>query len=136
MFARTKKVLSAAVAVLALTLVAGNAEGQVASAEAEAFIGDWNVEVGGELAASFRINITDSDGTVAVAITGSEGGNFTGENIRKTGERLVFNYTSSIQGQAVPIEVSLTPGADGLTGSLDLAGGMAQAPLTATRRDS
>ncbi len=121
--------------VFAVSAVAtGSLNAQVAAADAAPFIGDWDVAVQDELGQPFRINITSGDGQVAVAITGAEGGNFTGQNVRKEGESLLFNYTTSLQGQALPAAIVLTPGTNGLGGSIDLAGGMFTAPLRLTPR--
>jgi hypothetical protein len=108
----------------------------VAVADARPFIGDWDVAVQGETPATFRITITESSGQVAVAVTGSEGGNFAGERIRKEGANLKFNYTTKLQGTDIPAEVTLTPDPEGgtLSGSLDLAAGMFTAPVKATKR--
>ena len=125
------------VVAVALFLGGNSLEAQVAVADARPFIGDWIIAVQGEMTTTLRINITDSDGQVAVAITGSEGGNFTGEQIRKEDASLKFSYTTSIQGTAIPAEVTLTPDAEGgtLSGTIDLAAGMFAAPLKATKRE-
>jgi hypothetical protein len=129
-----RRVLAVAVAVASSVIAAGGLNAQVAASDAAPFIGDWNVEVGGDAPATFRINITNADGQVAVAVTGSEGGNFAGTNIRKEGENFLFDYTTSIQGTQLPAAVTLTPEGEGLKGTLNLGGGMFTAPITATKR--
>lgn len=129
-----RRTLMVAVTVAASVIAAGGLNAQVAASDAAPFIGDWNIEVGGEAPATFRINITNADGQVAVAVTGSEGGNFAGRNIRKDGAELLFDYTTVIMGQELPAAVKLTSEGDGLKGTLNLAQGMFEAPITATKR--
>ena len=53
--------------------------------------------------------------------------------ISKSGENLVLSYNTSIQGQQVPIRITLTPEGETLKANLDLAG-MMTIPGTATKR--
>jgi hypothetical protein len=132
MFNSIQRIFAVAFAISAFA--AGSLSAQVATADAAPFIGEWDVAVQDELGQPFRINVTADNGQVVVAITGAEGGNFTGQNVRKDGQNLLFNYTTTLQGQQIPVAIVLTPAADGLGGSIDLAGGMFAAPLKLTKR--
>jgi hypothetical protein len=124
MFNSIQRIFAVAFAISAFA--AGSLSAQVATADAAPFIGEWDVAVQDELGQPFRINVTADNGQVVVAITGAEGGNFTGQNVRKDGQNLL--------GQQIPVAIVLTPAADGLGGSIDLAGGMFAAPLKLTKR--
>ena len=118
----------------AAALGANPVQAHVAVADAQAFIGDWDVSVE-SAGTTFRINITDSSGQVGVAVTGSQGGNFAGERVRKEGANLKFNYTTNLQGMDIPAEVTLTAAEGGtLSGTLDLAAGQFSSPIKATKR--
>jgi hypothetical protein len=133
MYTLIRRIVMLGAVAAAAVLGANTAEAQVATADAQAFIGDWDVSIP-DVGTTFRVNVTDNNGQVAVAITGSEGGNYTGQSVRKEGQSLKFNYTTSIQGLDIPAEVTLTP-ADGgaLSGTIDLAG-QASLALRATKR--
>jgi hypothetical protein len=114
--------------------IVSEAAAQVPTAEARPFIADWNLALEGDMPATIRVNITDNAGTVAAVVTGIEGRDTPVTTITKAGENLVLSYNTSIQGQAVPIRITLTPEGENLKGNLDLAGGMMTMPGTATKR--
>jgi hypothetical protein len=123
--------LAAAVAVVPFG--ADQAVAQVPAAEARSFIADWDLALEGDMPATIRVNITEADGQVAAVVTGIEGRDTPVTGVRKSGENLVLSYNTSIQGQQVPIAITLTPAGENLTASLDLAG-MMTIPGTATKR--
>lgn len=123
-----------AMAAVATPLATSKGAAQVPAAEARAFIGDWNVAVQGEMPTTIRVNISENEGYVAAVVTGMEGNNTTVQNISKSGENLVLRYDTSIQGQQLPIAITLTPDGDGLRANLDLAGGMMVVPGRGTKR--
>lgn len=123
-----------AMAAVATPLATSDGAAQVPAAEARAFIGDWNVAVQGEMPTTIRVNISEAEGNLAAVVTGMEGNNTTVQNISKSGENLVLRYDTSIQGQQLPIAITLTPDGDGLRANLDLAGGMMIVPGRGTKR--
>lgn len=132
---RTALLLVAA-ALTAPLATAGEAAAQssVPAAEAGAFIGDWDVAIQGDAPSTIRVNITESEGQVAAVVTGIEGRETPVTQITKSGESLVLGYDTTIQGQALPIEITLTPDGEGLRANIDLAGGMMTLPGRGAKR--
>lgn len=125
-----------AVAALLLAFAAPSAsEAQsVPAGEASAFLGDWNVALQGDMPATIRVRITDEGGQTAAVVTGLEGNDVNVRSISRSGENLVLRYDSSLQGQTMPIAITLTPDGDALRASLDVADGMLTVPGRATPR--
>lgn len=126
--------LALAAAALVAPLSPAAAQSSVPVAEAQAFLGDWNVALEGDVAGTIRVNITDAQGQVAAVVTGIEGRETPVPTISKSGENLVLRYDTSIQGQELPIAITLTPDGESLRASLDLAGGMMTVAGRGSRR--
>jgi hypothetical protein len=111
----------------------------VASAPASA----QNVNVAGAWAMEVT---TDAGGTTTPSMTlqqnGAElTGHYTSETLGEAditgtveGSKVTINFTADLQGQEVPVTYQATVGADGvMTGTIDLAGGLATGTFTARR---
>jgi len=110
----------------------------VASADVAAQLnvtGDWTMEV-----------TTDAGGTTTPSLTLQQNGTaLTGHYSSETlgdadvtgtveGNRVTINFTADLQGQEVPVTYAATVDADGvMTGTIDLAGGLATGTFTARR---
>jgi hypothetical protein len=97
--------------------------------------GAWTMEV-----------TTDAGGTTTPSMTLQQNGNavtghYTSETLGEAdvtgtvdGNRVTINFTASLGGQDVPVTYVGTVGADGvMTGTIDLAGGLATGTFTARR---
>ncbi len=97
--------------------------------------GAWTMEV-----------TTDAGGTTTPSMTlQQDGTTLTGRYTSETlgdadvtgtveGSKVTINFTADLQGQEVPVTYVATLGADGvLTGTIDLAGGLATGTFTARR---
>ena len=89
---------------------------------------------------------TDAGGTTTPTVTlQQDGANLTGHYTSETlgeadvtgtveGNRVTIRFSADLQGQEVPVVYAATLGADGvLTGTIDLAGGLATGTFTARR---
>jgi hypothetical protein len=106
-----------------------------AGAQTANVAGTWAMEV-----------TTDAGGTTTPSVTlQQDGTNLTGHYSSETlgeadvtgtveGNKVTINFTADLQGQEVPVTYVATLGADGtLTGTIDLAGGLASGTFTARR---
>lgn len=132
-FLRTLAGVLATVAVSSLG--ATSLDAQVATADARAFLGEWDVAVEGDPPVTFQVSITDEDGQLAAEVTGIEGNKYTVRELRKNEENLVLGYTSSIGGAEIPIVITVAAEGDQLRGNVDLAG-VQTSPVRATKRQS
>jgi hypothetical protein len=130
-----RQVLGTALVAVALVLAfAGTLNAQVPTAEAQAFIGDWDVAIEGDAPSTIRLTIRDNGGQVAAAVVGIDGNSRQVTGITKKGNDLVLSYTTSLQGTDAPVTITLASAGGGLTGNLDLGGGLFSAPLKGTKR--
>jgi hypothetical protein len=128
----TKKVaalLTVALAVAAFGAVDVRAQG-VPAAEAQAFLGDWNLSIEGT---PIGIAIRDEDGQVAADVDVMGASNKI-EDISKAGDALLLRYVADMQGMEAPISIRLTPSGANLAAVIDVADGMFSANGTATKR--
>jgi hypothetical protein len=107
-----------------------------ASAQTVNVAGTWAMEVTTEAGGTTTPSMTlQQDGT---RLTGQYTSETLGNaEIRGTveGSRVTINFSASLQGQPVPVTYTATVGADGvMTGTIDLAGGLATGTFTARRR--
>jgi hypothetical protein len=135
---RNVSALFVALASSAVFAAAGHAQTGVPSAEAAAFVGTWNVAVAAEPPATIKIDVTDNNGQIAASVTGMEGTVTSVQDITQSQGALVLKYVTSLQGQSLPIKITLSPQAQtgGLTASVDLADGLATFPGTVTSAGS
>ena len=97
----------------------------VAASEADAFLGAWTVELQtGQGSIALNLDIRDEGGAVAATITSDVMGDQEASEIPKTGGDLYLKWETEMQGQPVPITLTLTPDGEGLKASLDMAGMM------------
>jgi hypothetical protein len=110
---------------------------------ASAPVSAQNVNVAGAWAMEVT---TDAGGTTTPSMTlqqnGAElTGRYTSETLGDAdvtgtveGNKVTINFTADLQGQEVPVTYEATVGEDGvMTGTIDLAGGLATGTFTATR---
>jgi hypothetical protein len=110
----------------------------VASADASAQVnvaGAWTMEVTTDAGGTTTPSLTlVQDGT---ALTGHYSSETLGEaDVTGTveGNRVTINFTADMQGQEVPVTYAATVDAQGvMTGTIDLAGGLATGTFTARR---
>ena len=123
---------------LVFTLLVAGAVSALGVARAEAQVnvaGAWSMEV-----------TTDAGGTTTPSMTLQQNGNeLTGHYTSATlgeadvtgtvsGQQVTISFTANLQGQEVPVVYVATVGADGvMTGTIDLAGGLATGTFTARR---
>jgi hypothetical protein len=136
MRALTGLLLALALALAAVASPPGAATASAQSipvAEAQEFLGDWNVALDADMPMTVRLNITDSDGQVAASLT-AEGTTTAIENISRADETLILRFASDVQGQPMPIVVALRRDGDALRADVDVADGLMTIPGRATRR--
>ncbi|MEQ1855131.1 MAG: hypothetical protein ABL963_01610 [Longimicrobiales bacterium] len=118
---------------VALTLAVGSAQ---ASAQNVNVAGAWAMEVTTEAGGTTMPSMTlEQNGT---ALTG----HYTSETLGDAdltgtvdGQRVTIRFTASLQGQDVPVSYAATVDANGvMTGTIDIAGGLAAGTFTARRR--
>ena len=124
---RFTNMLLAAGAVLAVGTTDVGAQVNVAGA--------WTMEVTTDAGGTTTPSMTlQQDGT---ALTGHYTSETLGEaDVTGTveGNEVTINFTADLQGQEVPVTYVATVGADGvMTGTIDLAGGLATGTFTARR---
>lgn len=125
--------LALALAVVAVQPVDSSAQSTIPTAEAQPFLGQWNLPMQGDQPVSFQLDIRDQEGQVAADVS-VQGSSSKVSRISKSGENLLLQYDLDIGGQQAPISIRLTPAGSNLTAVLDVAGGMYTANGTATRR--
>ena len=122
------------VAVLVLAPVSHAQEAsELDVSDAGAFIGTWTVSVEspqGPLA--YALDITDVEGKVGATLNNDFLGAATVSDITMSEDALNLKWEADMQGQVVPLTLTLTPDGDGMKAVLDFAG-MAQMDGTATR---
>jgi len=127
---------SGVIALLAAVVLpaVANAQG-VAVADAAAFIGSWTVTLDTPQGAMpMDINVKDADGKVAGEIGSDMMGLVAVTDITKSGENLVFRYSLDMQGNQVPIQITLIPDGANMKFALDAAGGQFYLEGPATKK--
>ena len=95
------------------------------ASEADGFLGAWTVELQtGQGLVALNLDIRDEGGEVAATITSDAMGDQEVSEISKTGDDLYLKWETEMQGQLMPLTLSLTPDGEGLKVSLDMAGMM------------
>jgi len=103
-------------------------------AQAQEFLGSWNVAIQSEMGAfEMQLAIADQGGKVAATVGMAQMGNTSVTDITRAGEALVLTYSMDAQGQQIPVVVNLRPENQILRLNLNFAGGMFSATGTATR---
>jgi hypothetical protein len=131
---RTTLVSTALVATL---LAPASALGQVTSADAASFLGDWTLEMQGPNGpGTFNLSLKVEDDKVVGEIGSDALPTQKLTSISKTDKGLVLNYTFPWEGNPIDAVVSLTPGTDGkVAAQMDFAGGAYTMTGTATKKE-
>ena len=115
-----------------LSLAATGLHAQAAAATvpvagSERFLGEWTVSANGDAGpVTVVVTLTNSSGNFAAKVTGStEAEGRTVQRVARTADgALAITYTLTVQGQAVPTVLTLTPEGAAMKAKIDLAGGM------------
>jgi hypothetical protein len=116
---------------------AQNAAAPVAATpeNAAAFIGDWTLSAeGANGPATFALTVKDDGGKVAGEISSEMQAKTPITDVWKGANNLILKYTFDYQGMAVPVVITLTPGAgDKVDAQFDFADGAYQMAGTAKK---
>ncbi len=135
--------IAAAIA-LALVFSVASADAQVAADAGGQFVGKWTLEFepiampgggafgggpgggggagGGRMGGPQVLDITVANSQLAATLTGGMGGPTSITNISKPGAALVLNYSMSMQGQSIPLVLTLTPDGTAMKAEMQIAG--------------
>jgi hypothetical protein len=138
MQAASKLIMSLAVALTLGAFSAAESSAQAVStiptADAQAFVGTWNLPITGDQPVDLELAISDNAGNVAATVSMMGSGSQV-TNISKAGDDLVLAYTLDLGGQQAPLSIKLTPNEAGtLAAVVDVADGMFTASGTATKK--
>jgi hypothetical protein len=127
--------LAGAILGAACSPLAVSAQSELDVAEAQAFLGNWSLDVQTDMGPfSFDLDIADQGGKVAASMGSPDlGGMQEITDITRSDDDLVLRYQMDAQGQMVPVAVTLTPTDEGLDASLDFADGMFMASGKGTK---
>lgn len=111
------------------------AQSELDVADAAAFMGDWILPLDTEFGAfDLDLKIEDQGGKVAASIGSPDlGGMQSITDITRSGETLVLNYEVDMQGQFIPLSLTLERDGDALKYLLETGAGEFSASGTGTR---
>ena len=137
---RTFHARNAAIASLLASAVllpsTASAQSQLDTAEAQAFVGSWDLAITSEMGPfNIDLEIADRGGKVAAVMGTPEMGEKEVTDIKRQGETLLLRYEFNQQGQIIPISLTLTPQGEALGAAVNVGDGMLTATGTATRAD-
>ena len=113
-----------------------SAQSQLDTAEAQAFVGSWDLAITSEMGPfNIDLEIADRGGKVAAVMGTPEMGSQEVTDITRQGENLLLRYEFNQQGQIIPISLTLTPQGEALGAAVNVGDGMFTATGTATRSD-
>ena len=113
-----------------------SAQSQLDTAEAQAFVGTWDLAITSEMGPfNVDLEIADRGGKVAAVMGTPEMGAQEVTDITRQGETLLLRYEFNQQGQIIPISLTLTPQGEALGAAVNVGDGMFTATGTATRAD-
>jgi hypothetical protein len=97
----------------------------IASAQdAKAFLGDWVLTVEGRRGPQERpLTIKETDGKLSAVVGGGRGGDVTVTDVTVKGSEATLKWTQDMQGNTVPVVMTLTLKDGALTVKQDIAGG-------------
>ena len=123
-----------AVALLALAPIAfAQDASELDVSEAEGFIGMWSLSLQSDQGPfDYSLDLKDMGGKVAATLNNDFLGESMVTDITKVGDDLTLKWEGDMQGQIIPLTLTLTPDGDGLKAMLDFAG-MAQMDGTGSR---
>jgi lipopolysaccharide export system protein LptA len=116
--------------------LAGSAQSQLDTAQAQAFLGNWTVAIQSDMG-PFQMDLTvvDSSGKVAVTMGSEQLPAQSVTDVTRDAENLILRFTVDAQGTPAPVIVTLRPNAEqGLAVTMDFAAGAFVATGTATRK--
>lgn len=92
--------------------------------DAKAFVGDWVLTVEGRRGPQERpLTIKDTDGKLSAVLGGGRGGDVTINDVTVKGNEATLKWSQDMQGNAVPVVMTLTLKDGALTVKQDMAGG-------------
>ncbi len=113
-----------------------SAQSQLDTAEATAFIGSWSLALETEMGPFvLDLDIADREGKVAAIVGSPEVGEQEVTDITRSGETLLLRYLYAMEGQVIPISLTLLPNGESLGAAVSVADGMFTANGSATRSD-
>jgi len=121
-----------------LSPLAVSAQSDLDASQAEAFMGDWVIDMDTDFGPfTMNLEVEDQGGKVAASIGSPDmGGMQSVSDISSDGESLVMTWEMDAQGQFVEAMMSLEPGAEGYVATLDIAGGQFMAEGVAVKAGS
>jgi hypothetical protein len=140
MFNRTPQLALYALCAAVLTVLLGplsaSAQSQLDTAEAQAFVGQWDLAIQSEMGPfSLDLEIADRGGKVTAVLGSPEVGSQEVTDITRAGEGLVLRHEFNQQGQIIPISLTLVPEGEALDAAVNVGDGMFTATGTATRAE-
>ena len=113
-----------AVALLALAPIGFAQEAsELDVSEAEGFMGMWSLSFESDQGPfDYSLDLKDMGGKVAATLNNDFLGESMVTDITKVGDDLNLKWEGDMQGQLIPLTLTLTPDGDGLKASLDFVG--------------
>ena len=92
--------------------------------DAKAFLGDWVLTIEGRRGPQERpLTIKEADGKLSAELGGGRGGPVTITDVTVKGSEAILKWTQDMQGNSVPVVMTLTLKDGALTVKQDMAGG-------------
>ncbi len=92
--------------------------------DAKAFVGDWVLTVEGRRGPQERpLTIKDDGGKLSAILGGGRGGDVTISDVTVKGNEATLKWTQDMQGNSIPVVMTLTLKDGALTVKQDMAGG-------------
>ena len=92
--------------------------------DAKAFLGDWVLTIEGRRGPQERpLTIKEADGKLSAELGGGRGGPVTITDVTVKGSEATLKWTQDMQGNSVPVVMTLTLKDGALTVKQDMAGG-------------
>ncbi len=128
----------AAMSGAALAPTAVQAQSQVDVAQAQAFLGKWEINMDSDMGPfSMQMEIKDMSGKVGATIGSPDlGGMQDVTDIALADQNLVLSFEANAQGQYFPVAVTLQPNGEDLAVDFDVADGQFMASGVGTRSAS
>jgi hypothetical protein len=92
--------------------------------DAKAFLGDWVLTIEGRRGPQERpLTIKDTGGKLSAELGGGRGGPVTITDVTVKGNEAILKWTQDVQGNSIPVVMTLTLKDGALTVNQDMAGG-------------
>lgn len=92
--------------------------------DAKAFVGDWVLTIEGRRGPQERpLTIKDDGGKLSAVLGGGRGGDVTINDVTVKGSEATLKWSQDVQGNSVPVVMTLTMKDGALTVKQDMAGG-------------